>query len=42
MLREAGVPGVASYRPGFRIVAAWEPSDIRRQTSVTSRLTSDV
>lgn len=27
MLREAGVPAVARYRPGFRIVAAWEPSD---------------
>ena len=43
MLREAGVQAVARYRPGFRIVASWEPSDIRRQTSETSRhLTSDV
>jgi hypothetical protein len=25
MLREAGVPAVANYRPGFRIVAAWAP-----------------
>ena len=25
MLEEAGVPAVARYRPGFRIVAAWEP-----------------
>ncbi len=42
MLREAGVAAVARYRPGFRIVAAWETSDIRRQTSETSQLTSDV
>jgi methyltransferase family protein len=26
MLEEAGVPAVARYRPGFRIVAAWSPS----------------
>jgi hypothetical protein len=26
MLAEAGVPAVARYRPGFRIVAAWSPS----------------
>jgi hypothetical protein len=25
LLREAGVQAVARYRPGFRIVAAWEP-----------------
>ena len=25
MLREAGVPAVPRYRPGFRIVAAWSP-----------------
>jgi len=25
MLEEAGAPVVATYRPGFRIVAAWEP-----------------
>jgi len=25
MLREAGVPAIARYRPGFRIVATWEP-----------------
>ena len=25
MLEAAGAPTVASYRPGFRIVAAWEP-----------------
>lgn len=43
MLREAGVAAVARCRPGFRIVAAWETSDIRHQTSVRSReLTSDV
>src|SRR5437773_3173220 len=43
MLREAGVSTVAQYRPGCGIVASWEPSDIRRQTSETSRhLTSDV
>jgi hypothetical protein len=33
MLVAAGAPAVARYRPGFRVVAAWEP-DIRRQTSV--------
>jgi len=27
MLREAGVPAAAQYRPGFRIVAAWSPGD---------------
>ena len=26
MLEEAGVPAVARYRPGFRIVAAWSPT----------------
>ena len=26
MLQEAGVPAVARYRPGFRIVASWDPS----------------
>jgi hypothetical protein len=26
MLQEAGVPAVARYRPGFRIVAAWSPA----------------
>ena len=25
MLEEAGVPAVARYRPGFRVVAAWAP-----------------
>jgi methyltransferase family protein len=25
MLEQAGAPAVARYRPGFRIVAAWEP-----------------
>ena len=25
MLRDAGVPAVATYRPGFRVVAAWRP-----------------
>jgi hypothetical protein len=33
MLRAAGAPPVARYRPGFRVVAAWETSDIRHQTS---------
>jgi SAM-dependent methyltransferase len=28
MLREAGVSAVARYRPGFRMVASWETSDI--------------
>jgi ubiquinone/menaquinone biosynthesis C-methylase UbiE len=27
LLREAGVPAVAKYRPGFRVVAAWAPHD---------------
>ncbi len=27
MLQAAGVPAVARYRPGFRIVAAWEPGE---------------
>jgi ubiquinone/menaquinone biosynthesis C-methylase UbiE len=27
MLEEAGVPAVARYRPGFRIVAAWTPDN---------------
>jgi len=37
ILREAGVPAVARCRPGFRIVAAWEPeasSVVRRPASV--------
>jgi ubiquinone/menaquinone biosynthesis C-methylase UbiE len=43
MLREAGVNAVARYRPGFRIVASWETSDHRHQTSATAKsLTSDV
>ena len=25
VLRDAGVPAVATYRPGFRVVAAWRP-----------------
>ena len=25
MLRDAGVPAVATYQPGFRVVAAWRP-----------------
>jgi len=29
LLREAGVRAVARYRPGFRIVAAWEPRPSR-------------
>ena len=29
MLEEAGAPVVATYRPGFRIVAAWEPRPAR-------------
>ncbi len=29
MLEEAGAPVVAAYRPGFRIVAAWEPRPAR-------------
>ena len=32
MLTSAGVPAVAQYRPGCRIVAAWAPIDIRRQS----------
>lgn len=28
MLIEAGVPAVARYRPGFRVVASWEPSSV--------------
>jgi hypothetical protein len=27
LLHDAGLPPVARYRPGFRIVAAWEPPD---------------
>ncbi len=50
MLREAGVRAVGRYRPGFRIVASWETSDVRPQTSdirrptaeSSERLTSDV
>lgn len=33
MLRDAGAPAVARYRPGFRVVAAWEPSAISLQQS---------
>ena len=29
MLREAGVPAVARYRPAFRIVGAWSPGSSR-------------
>ncbi len=36
MLRAAGVPAVARYRPGFRVVAAWEPSAISNQLSADS------
>src|SRR5207245_4652363 len=32
MLTNAGVPAVAQYRPGYRIVAAWAPTDIRRRS----------
>jgi len=32
MLTSAGIPAVAQYRPGCRIVAAWAPIDIRRQS----------
>jgi len=32
MLRAARVPAVARYRPGFRVVAAWEPSDLTPDT----------
>jgi hypothetical protein len=32
MLLAAGAPPVARYRPGFRVVAAWETSDIRPNT----------
>ena len=32
MLTSAGVPAVAQYRPGYRIVAAWAPTDIRRRS----------
>ncbi len=31
LLRAAGVPAVAKYRPLSRVVAAWETSDVRRQ-----------
>ncbi len=34
LLLAAGAPPVARYRPGFRVVAAWETSDIRRQADV--------
>lgn len=33
MLVAAGVPPVARYRPGFRVVAAWEPSAVSFQQS---------
>jgi hypothetical protein len=32
MLVAAGVPRVARYRPGFRVVAAWETSDLTPDT----------
>jgi 2-polyprenyl-3-methyl-5-hydroxy-6-metoxy-1,4-benzoquinol methylase len=32
MLREAGVPAVARYRPGFRIVATWSPAKCELST----------
>ncbi len=32
LLRAAGVPAVARYRPGFRVVAAWQPSDLTPDT----------
>jgi hypothetical protein len=35
LLVDAGVPPVARRRPGFRIVAAWEPSAIRHLTPNT-------
>jgi len=34
LLVAAGAPPVARYRPGFRVVAAWETSDVSRQTDV--------
>ena len=36
MLLAAGMPAVARRRPGFRIVAAWETSDVRHQTPTPS------
>ena len=38
MLLAAGVPAVARYRPGFRVVAAWETqtSDVKRQQPLMS------
>ena len=36
MLLAAGAPPVARYRPGFRVVAAWETSDVRHQTSAVN------
>jgi hypothetical protein len=33
MLVAAGVAPVARYRPGFRVVASWEPSAVSRQQS---------
>jgi len=36
LLRAAGVPAVARYRPGFRVVAVWEPSAISDQLSADS------
>jgi len=33
MLIAAGAPPVARRRPGFRIVAAWETSDVSHRTS---------
>jgi len=32
MLVEAGVPAIAKRRPGYRLVAAWAPTDVRRQS----------
>ncbi|HKW41723.1 MAG TPA: methyltransferase domain-containing protein [Gemmatimonadales bacterium] len=32
LLQEAGVPAVARYRPGFRVVAAWAPESRMTET----------
>jgi len=36
LLSAAGAPPVARYRPGFRVVAVWEPSAISRQRTTES------
>jgi len=36
LLTAAGVPAVARYRPGFRVVAAWETTAISHQLSAVS------